>query len=143
MTLPAADRLAIQRLLALGLRGLDAGDGEAVAACFSADGWFDAAPHGRFEGHEAIAAFVRAHEAANEHGSRHWTNNVILEGDETEGVRLSCYLLGFDLGAAEAWAAPRSPGSRWSTRNCAARTASGASRASGARCWASRLLKNP
>ena len=59
MTLPAADRLAIQRLLALGLRGLDAGDGEAVAACFAADGWFDAAPHGRFEGPEAIAAFVR------------------------------------------------------------------------------------
>ena len=101
MTLPAADRLAIQRLLALGLRGLDAGDGEAVAACFAADGWFDAAPHGRFEGHEAIAAFVRAHEAANEHGSQHWTNNIILEDDETEGVRLSCYLLGFDLGAAE------------------------------------------
>ena len=100
MTLPAADRLAIQRLLALGLRGLDAGDGDAVAACFAADGWFDAAPHGRFEGHAAIAAFVRAHEAANEHGSRHWTNNVILEGDKTEGVRLSCYLLGFDLGAA-------------------------------------------
>ena len=98
---PAADRLAIQRLLALGLRGLDAGDGEAVAACFAADGWFDADPHGRFEGHEAIAAFVRAHEAANEHGSQHWTNNVILEGDETEGVRLSCYLLGLDLGAAE------------------------------------------
>ena len=112
MTLPAADRLAIQRLLALGLRGLDAGDGEAVAACFAADGWFDAAPHGRFEGHEAIAAFVRAHEAANEHGSQHWTaprpgplrppNNVILEGAGEGGdVRLSCYLLGFDLGAAE------------------------------------------
>ena len=101
MTLPAADRLAIQRLLALGLRALDAGDGDAVAACFVADGWFDADPHGRFEGHEAIAAFVRAHEAANEHGSQHWTNNVILEGDKTEGVRLSCYLLGFDLGAAE------------------------------------------
>ena len=98
---PAADRLAILDLLALGLRALDAGDGDAVAACFAADGWFDAAPHGRFEGPEAIAAFVRAHEAANEQGSRHWTNNVILEGDETEGVRLSCYLLGFDLGAAE------------------------------------------
>ncbi len=101
MTLPAADRLAILRLLALGLRGLDGGDGDAVAACFVADGWFDAAPHGRFEGHEAIAAFVRAHEAANEHDSQHWTNNVLLEGDDEGGVRLSCYLLGFDLGAAE------------------------------------------
>ena len=100
MTLPAADRLAILELLARGLRGLDAGDGEAVAACFAADGWFEAAPHGRFEGRAAIAAFVRAHEAANEHGSQHWTNNVILEGHE-DGVRLSCYLLGFDLGAAE------------------------------------------
>ena len=98
---PAADRLAILDLLALGLRALDAGDGDAVAACFAADGWFDAAPHGRFEGHEAIAAFVRAYEAANEQGSQHWTNNVILEGDETEGVRLSCYLLGFNLGAAK------------------------------------------
>ena len=133
MTLPAADRLAIQRLLALGLRGLDAGDGEAVAACFAADGWFDAAPHGRFEGHEAIAAFVRAHEAANEHGSRHWTNNVILEGDETEGCGSPATC------SASTWepprtAAPRSPGSRWSARNCAARTVSGASPASGARC---------
>ena len=100
MTLHAADRLAILDLLALGLRGLDAGDGEAVAACFVADGWFDAAPHGRFEGHEAIAAFVRAHEATNEQGSQHWTNNVILERDEGGDVRLSCYLLGFDLGAA-------------------------------------------
>ena len=100
MTLPAADRLAILELLALGLRGLDAGDGEAVAACFAADGWFEAAPHGRSEGREAIAAFVRAHEAASEQGSRHWTNNVVLEGNEG-GVRLSCYLLGFDLGAAE------------------------------------------
>ena len=109
MTLPAADRLAIQRLLALGLRGLDAGDGEAVAACFAADGWFDAAPHGRFEGHEAIAAFVRAHEAANEQGSQHWTNNVILERDEGGDVRLSCYLLGFDPGAA----ADDGPGIAW------------------------------
>ena len=100
MTLPAADRLAILELLARGLRGLDDGDGEAVAACFTIDGVLDVPPHGRFAGREAIAAFVRAHEAANEHGSQHWTNNVILEGHE-DGVRLSCYLLGFDLGAAE------------------------------------------
>lgn len=110
MTLPAADRLAILELLARGLRALDAGDGEAAAACFSTDGVLDVPPHGRFEGREAIAAFVRAHEAAAEHGSQHWTNNVILEGDE-DGVRLSCYLLGFDLavgaggGPAIAWLA--------------------------------------
>ena len=97
MTLPAADRLAILDLLARGLRALDGGDGEAAAACFSTDGLLDVPPHGRFEGREAIAAFVRAHEAAAEHGSQHWTNNVILEGHE-DGVRLSCYLLGFDLG---------------------------------------------
>ncbi|MYE45790.1 MAG: nuclear transport factor 2 family protein [Chloroflexi bacterium] len=98
MTLPAADRLAILELLARGLRALDAGDGEAAAACFTADGVLDVPPHGRFEGREAIAAFVRAHEAAAEHGSQHWTNNVVLGGDE-DGATLSCYLLGFDLGA--------------------------------------------
>ena len=98
MTLPAADRLATLELLARGLRALDAGDGEAAAACFTADGVLDVPPHGRFEGREAIAAFFRAHEAAAEHGSRHWTNNAILDSDE-DGVRLSCYLLGFDLGA--------------------------------------------
>ncbi len=100
MTLPCADRLAILGLLARGLRGLDSGDGDAVAAGFTTNGVLDIPPHGRFEGREAIAAFVRAHEAANEHGSQHWTNNVILEGDEA-AVRLRCYLLGFDLGAAE------------------------------------------
>ena len=100
MPVAATDRLAILELLARGLRGLDAGDGEAVAAGFAAAGVLDVPPHGRFEGREAIAAFVRAHEAANEHGSQHWTNNVILEGDE-DGVRLSCYLLELDLGARE------------------------------------------
>ncbi len=100
MTLPAADRLAILDLLARGLRALDGGEGEAAAACFSADGVLDVPPHGRFAGREAIAAFVRAHEAAAEHGSRHWTNNVVLEGGG-DGVRLACYLLGFDLGGGE------------------------------------------
>lgn len=98
MRLPATDRLAILELLARGLRGLDGGDGEAVAACFTARGVLDVPPHGRFEGREAIAAFIRAHEAANEHGSRHWTSNVVIEGSE-DGARLSCYLLSLDLGA--------------------------------------------
>ena len=99
MALAAGDRLAILELLARGLRALDGGDGEAAAACFTADGALHVPPHGRFEGHAAIVAFVRAHEAANERGNRHWTNNVILERGAGGEARLACYLLGLDLGA--------------------------------------------
>lgn len=89
MPLSATDRLDIQDLLARYNHAIDSGDAAGWAATFVADGTFTSG--GRTHaGTEALAAF-----AADFHtrmpGSRHWVNNVVIDGDGDQAT-LRCYL---------------------------------------------------
>lgn len=62
-TLSIEDQLAIQQLYARYNHAIDAGKGDAWAACFTAEGTFDSAT-GSFAGTEQLAAFaLRSHSA--------------------------------------------------------------------------------
>ena len=58
MPLPVEDRLAILHLVGRSSQATDAGDGDAVAACYTADGVYDVGSWGRYEGRGAIASFI-------------------------------------------------------------------------------------
>jgi hypothetical protein len=61
---PAASPVALPRLLHQLIAGLEAGDGEAVAALYTANGSFEDVPTGTIaQGPKAIAAFIAAEAA--------------------------------------------------------------------------------
>ncbi|MGI9625070.1 MAG: nuclear transport factor 2 family protein [Acidimicrobiales bacterium] len=74
------DIIAIQQLLARANTAVDAGDGAAYAACFTADGVLDAGEAGRFSGTEEIAAAGGSFATAIP-GLRHWVNNHAIDVD--------------------------------------------------------------
>ncbi|TAJ19684.1 MAG: nuclear transport factor 2 family protein [Dehalococcoidia bacterium] len=89
MPLTLADRLDIQELLARYNHAIDSGDITTWAACFTADGAFTSG--GRTStGTKELEEF-----AANFHsrmpGSRHWNNNIVIEG-EGDSATMRCYL---------------------------------------------------
>lgn len=96
-TLPTEDVLAIQQLYARYNHAIDAGKGDAWAACFTPDGTFSSAS-GNFAGTEQLAGFGTAF--ALRLKARHWTNNLLLEPTPT-GASGSSYLMLLHLGDAE------------------------------------------
>ncbi|MCX7618192.1 nuclear transport factor 2 family protein [Tepidiforma sp.] len=89
MPLSVEDQLAIQQLYARYNHAIDSGDGAAWAACFTPDGTFSSAT-GTFTGRDQLQGFGAAF--ATRMKARHWTNNLVLEGD-ADAARGSCYLM--------------------------------------------------
>lgn len=91
MPLTVEDRLDIQDLLARYNQAIDGGDGEAWAETFAPDGIFHSDRRGTHQGRETLAAFARERHADGG-PRRHWTNNVVIEGDGDEAT-MRVYLL--------------------------------------------------
>ncbi len=89
MPLAVDDQLEIQQLYARYNHAIDAGDGAAWAACFTPDGTFSSAT-GTFTGREQLQGFGTAF--ASRLKARHWTNNLVLDGDG-DAATGSCYLM--------------------------------------------------
>ena len=89
VALSTEDHLAIQKLYARYNHAIDAGNGAGWAACFTADGVFSSAT-GTFTGTEQLAGFGSAF--AQRLKARHWTNNLVVEGDGAT-AKGSCYLM--------------------------------------------------
>jgi hypothetical protein len=80
----------IQQLYARYNHAIDFGNADAWAGCFTPDGLFSAAGTGEFRGTSALAEFARS--MAGRTNGRHWTNNLLVEG-EGAGATARCYLL--------------------------------------------------
>lgn len=86
MSLTLADRIALEALCYRYNVAADERDPDAYAAVFTADGVWDGML-GRFEGADGLRALV-AKLAATEAlaGTRHWANNIVIEGDSAAGT---------------------------------------------------------
>ena len=89
MPLSLADGLYIQDLLARYNHAIDSADAATWAATYAPDGTFTSGGRTRTETEE-LQAFA-ADFAARMPGSRHWVNNVLIEGDG-DTATMSCYL---------------------------------------------------
>lgn len=88
MPLTVEDQLAIQHLYAKYNHAIDSGKGADWAATFTAEGVFISGS-GTFSGTEQLTGFGTAF--ATRMKARHWTNNLVLEGDGAAATG-SCYL---------------------------------------------------
>lgn len=96
MPLSVADRIEIQELLARYNHAIDSGDAAAWAAAFVADGAFTSGGRTR-TGTQELQAFA-ADFAARMPGSRHWVNNMVIDGDGDQAT-MRCYLQLFKTGS--------------------------------------------
>ncbi|MEO6398843.1 MAG: nuclear transport factor 2 family protein [Tepidiformaceae bacterium] len=97
MSLSIEDQLGIQRLYARYNHAIDAGRGEEWAATFTAEGVFSSA-NGTFAGTEKLAGFATGF--AQQIKGRHWTNNLLLDGD-AKLASGTCYLMLLRLSPGE------------------------------------------
>ena len=89
MPLSTEDRLEIMDLAARYNHAIDFGDAGAWAATFTADGSFEM-PGRALSGAAELEAFAKQF-AETQSGTRHWTNNLLIEGDGDRAT-LRCYL---------------------------------------------------
>ena len=91
MALSAEDKIAIMELAARYNQAIDSGDGEGWAATFAEDGVFEFA-QGEVTGRAQLVQYVEdGAERRQERSTRHWNNNMVIEGDG-DAATLSCYL---------------------------------------------------
>jgi hypothetical protein len=91
--LSVEDRLDIQELFAKYCWGLNTGDIDAVLACFSADGFLEHPPQGRFHGHDKIRAIIEELWYARPGwfvGRQHLANHFLMSR-EGDAVRVKAY----------------------------------------------------
>jgi hypothetical protein len=91
--LSAADRLAIQELLARYNWAIDLNNGSEFAATFTPDGDFDSPTvrlHGREELHRFASGEGRPPRKPEERG-QHWLTNILVDGN-TDRATLKAYL---------------------------------------------------
>jgi len=93
VSLSTEDQLAIQQLYARYNHAIDSGDGAGWAATFTPEGVFNSAS-GTFTGGEQLAGFGNSF--AQRLKARHWTNNLVLDGDGRKASG-TCYLLLYQL----------------------------------------------
>ena len=89
-TLTTQDYADIQQLYARYYHTIDAGQGEAWANTFTADGVFN----GNTRGHDALAASRRG--SLKDHPLRHWHSNLTLT-PTAEGADGSAYVMQIDI----------------------------------------------
>ena len=94
MSLTTADKVEITELISRYMHALDARDGEALAATFADDGALDTGSE-RIVGRRALVDFVAAGTGKFSSGNRHWTSNVIIDGNG-DAASAACYLLVVD-----------------------------------------------
>jgi len=98
MPLTIADRIEIQDLLARYNHAIDSAEAAAWAAAYTDDGTFNSGGRTR-TGTAELEAFA-ADFAARMPGSRHWVNDVLIDGDG--GIAsMSCYLQLLKTGGGE------------------------------------------
>ncbi len=97
MPLSVEDQLAIQQLYARYNHAIDSGNGAGWASTFAEDGVFSSAT-GTFSGREQLAGFGTGF--AQRLKARHWTNNLVIEGDAGKATG-TCYLALFRLTPGE------------------------------------------
>ena len=86
MSLTLDDRVAIEVLCYQYNVAADERDADAYAACFTAGGVWDG-PFGRFEGEAGLRALIEAiRESDAVRGTRHWANNMVIDGDSAAGT---------------------------------------------------------
>lgn len=91
MALSAEDKIAIMELAARYNQAIDSGDGEGWAATFAEDGVFESA-QGEVTGRAQLVQYVEdGAERRRERSTRHWNNNMVIEGDG-DAATLSRYL---------------------------------------------------
>jgi uncharacterized protein (TIGR02246 family) len=88
--LSAQDRVEMTQLVARYNHAADAGDAEAFADTFTPDGVFkkDGAPE--VVGRDALVAMVRARVPGN---ARHWTLNLVIDGEGERATMLADFAL--------------------------------------------------
>jgi ketosteroid isomerase-like protein len=82
------DQVAIGQLAARYGPAADYGDAEAVARLWAEDGAYDAAPHGRWEGPDGIAAMINGgHQQGIRAGMGHVLTypHIVVDGDTARG----------------------------------------------------------
>lgn len=97
MPIAVEDQLAIQQLYARYNHAIDSGNGAGWAATFAVDGVFTSAS-GTFTGTQQLAEFATGFGSRLK--ARHWTNNLVIEGDGAKATG-SCYLVLFLLTPGE------------------------------------------
>ena len=104
----SSDVVAVMQVIAAYGPAVDCGDGDAAAALFTEDGWYDVAGR-RYEGRSAIAAMVhgRAHQGLLAQGVAHVMGlpRVQVDGDRAVAVNHTVVLR-----AGEVW---RTAANRW------------------------------
>ena len=94
MRLSVGDRLEISELVGRYMLALDARDGEALAAMFTLEGVLEVQGE-LVRGRRALVDFVDRGTATYTGGKRHWTNNIVVDGDG-DSATMSCYLMVID-----------------------------------------------
>ena len=91
MPLSVDDQLSIQQLYARYNHAIDSGKADAWAACFTPEGTFES-PQGVFTGNEGLIGFAKGFHAQMKGKARHWTNNLVIEGNGGTASG-TCYLV--------------------------------------------------
>lgn len=91
MALSPEDRLAIEELLARYNHAIDSRDGDAWLACFTNDAIYEFPPDRYVEGIDALREAAAQRAAGAGPDTRHWLNNVVIEGDG-DAAHVRCYL---------------------------------------------------
>ena len=95
MSLPAADLLEIERLIARYCFAVDECDGEALAGCFLETGRFLNGAELLAEGHDGLRAFAATLGTRGQ--LRHITTSILVEGEsETASSRAYCQVYAVD-----------------------------------------------
>lgn len=91
--LAVQDQLEIQQLYARYNHALDFGNAAGWAGLFTADGTFNSG-QGAFTGTEQLTAFATGFSSRMK--ARHWTNNLVVDGDGNAATG-TCYLLLYNV----------------------------------------------
>jgi ketosteroid isomerase-like protein len=89
MALTLEDRLDITELVGRYDQAIDFRDAAAYADTFVEDGVFQINGQPEIKGHEKLMRMI---ERLGPQGSRHWINNMVIEGDG-DYARMTCYLM--------------------------------------------------
>lgn len=93
MPISSEDRMAILDLLARYNHAIDGRDTEGWLDCFTEDAVYEFPPDRRWEGIEALRKVGEARASnPDQPASRHWLNNVLIEGDG-DTAQVTCYLM--------------------------------------------------
>ena len=93
MVISSEDRVAIQGLLARYNHAIDSRDTETWLDCFTEDAIYEFPPDRRWEGIDELRTVGEGRAiAVDQPVSRHWLNNIIIEGDECS-AQITCYLM--------------------------------------------------